>query len=61
MTRLTDLARGVDGRADDYDSDDEALAYEICPVCQEPFDWRILAEASYHAQSDYHERLKTWH
>lgn len=60
MTRLLDLARGIHGRAD-HEIEDGADYFEICPTCGEPFDCRLFAEAIYHDQSDYHERMHTWH
>ncbi|GFE79204.1 hypothetical protein GCM10011487_12040 [Steroidobacter agaridevorans] len=61
MTKLTDLTRGIVGHAAEGDAQDEADEYEVCPVCGEAFDRRLLQEAMYHFESDNHERLHTWH
>lgn len=54
---MTRPGEGIIGRRDDGEPAQESEHFEICPVCGQAFDARVLALAIYHNQPK-HEPLE---
>jgi hypothetical protein len=48
---------GIIGKSDDGEPANEAEHFEVCPVCGQAFDVRVLELVIYHAQA-VHEALR---